>query len=111
MVKLFKSFQNWLPIMVGYDNLANSNINAPNSIQRYACRLTHQAGYFTFFVGLSLAIGFLTFEATKLEEYSDNFYIFASLLLNAFFFISIKYKTEKIINLIKRFERIVNERK
>lgn len=111
MVKLFQSFQKWLPLMVGYDILAKSGIKASNSMQRYACQLTHQAGYFTFFVGLSLAIGFLTCEATKLQEYSDNFYIFSSLLLNAFFYISIKYKTDTIINLVKRFERIVDERK
>lgn len=111
MVKLFKSFQEWLPLMVGYDILAKSDISAPNSIQRYACQFTHQIGYFIFSGGLILAVGFLTFEATKLQEYSDNFYIFSSLLLNTFFYISIKYKTETILNLIKRFENIVDERK
>lgn len=111
MVKLFQSFQKWLPLMVGYDILAKSNINAPNVVQRYACQVTHQVGYFTLTGGLFLAVGFLAFEASKLEEYSDNFYIFASLLLNAFFYISIKYKTETVLNLIKRFEIIVNERK
>lgn len=111
MVKLFQSFQKWLPLMVGYDILATSDIYAPNKIHRYACHFTHQTGYFTLSVGLILAVGFLTFEATKLQEYSDNFYIFSSLLLNTFFYFSMTYKTDTVIKLIKRFETIVDERK
>lgn len=97
--------------MVGYDILAKSGINPPNAIQRYACQFTHKAGYFTLSGGLILAVGFLAFEANKLQEYSDNFYIFASLLLNTFFYICMTYKTETVVKLIKRFENIVDERK
>lgn len=97
--------------MVGYDILAKSDVHAPNLVQRYACYFTHKTGYFTLSGGLILAVGFLTFEATKLQEYSDNFYIFSSLLLNTFFYASMTYKTETVIKLIKGFETIVDERK
>lgn len=111
MVKLFQSYQKWLPLMVGYDILARSDINAPNPIHRYACQFTHKTGYFALTGGLILAAGYLTFEATILQEYSDNFYIFAALLLNTFFYLSMTYKTETVLDLIKQFENIVDERK
>lgn len=82
---LFEPARKMFPILVSYEMLEEHGFTAPNVYQKNFCRFTSLFGCFVLVNGLILVGGFITFQANTIQEYSDNFYGFATLLNYTFY--------------------------
>lgn len=100
-----------IPILVGYDVLAKCGLCAPNEFQKYLCRVTSMMGFVLCVGGITFSVGFLAFEAETLQEYSENLYIFFTILNDSLYFVLLRWLCKDTFQLNQYYERIMKERK
>lgn len=109
-MQYFQAYQNLLPFLVGYGNLAKYGITAPNRFQKYLFNFTSCMGHFMFTSGLLLEIAYLTLEAKNLHNYADGLYLVATLVCTFISYISLRWRYSKCFQLIDSYKIIIEER-
>lgn len=110
-MKLFQELHKMVPILVGYKNLRYFDSSAPNLFRKYLYGFTNRLGYFVFVSSVVLAAGSFAFEAKTLQEYSDSFYAFITLLNDTFYFIYMQWLCNDIFELNEDYEKMIAKRK
>lgn len=107
---LFKPARKLFPILVGYEILEEYGFNAPNEYQKRFCRFTSLFGYFVLTNGLIFVGGFIAFQANTFQEYADNFYGFATLLNDTFYFLYMPWFCADVLGMSEYLEDVITER-
>lgn len=109
-MKLFRPLRKLMPFLVGYNILEEYDIVAPNTFRKYFCIFTCLLGYGVLLSATVLVTGFLVFEAETFEEFSENFYEFATTITDTFYFISMHWVCKQFFELNDHFEKIIKKR-
>lgn len=108
---LFEPAQSVFPILVGYELLEDSGYTASNVYEKHFCRFTSLFGCFMLAISLILVGGFVAFQANTLQESADNFYAFATLLNDTFYFLYMPWFCTDVLEMSDYLEEVMNERK
>lgn len=104
------SIRNLIPLLVGFDNLEEFGIVAPNRFRKYLCDFTSLMGYVVLLSATIISSGFLAFEAETYDEISEHFYEFTTVLNETFYLIFIQCKCKQFFELIGNYELIIQKR-
>lgn len=107
---LFEPAQKMFPILVGFEMLQKYGFIASNVYQKNFCRFTSLFGCFVLTNGLILVGGFIAFQANTFQEYSDNFYGFATLLNDTFYFLYMPWFCIDVLEMNQCYEKVIKER-
>lgn len=107
---LFEPARKMFPLLVGYEILEEYGFVAPNIYHRHFCRFTSLFGCFVLGIGLFLVGGFIAFQANTFQEYSDNFYGFATLLNDTFYFLYMPWFCVDVLEMSEYLENVIKER-
>lgn len=80
-------------------------------MQKSLFRISSISTYLMFGFGLIATCGFLAFSAKTIQEYANTATVAAAVLNYTFVFISLRWRYQKVFELIEKCENLIEERK
>lgn len=107
---LFEPARKTFPILVGYEMLESYGFIASNVYEKHFCRFTSSFGCFILANSLILLGGFIAFQANTFQECADNFYGFATLLNDTFYFLYMPWFCTDALEMSQYLEEVMKQR-